>query len=62
MIKKQKKKIVELGYDPAFGARPLRRIIEEHVEDGISDAMLENEHANAMQVTVINDQIVVQAS
>lgn len=59
---KAKEKIVELGYDPAFGARPLRRIIEEHVEDGISDAMLENEHANAMQVTVINDQIVVQAS
>ncbi|EZH64910.1 Clp protease ClpX [Bacillaceae bacterium JMAK1] len=59
---KAKEKIVELGYDPVFGARPLRRIIEEYVEDGISDAMLENEHANSMKVTVIDDEIVVQAS
>jgi len=31
----------EKGYDPAFGARPLRREIEHLVEDPLSDALLE---------------------
>jgi ATP-dependent Clp protease ATP-binding subunit ClpC len=30
----------EKGYDPAFGARPLRRVIEREVEDPLSDALL----------------------
>ena len=30
----------EKGYDPDFGARPLRRIIERLVEDPLSDALL----------------------
>jgi len=30
----------EKGYDPAFGARPLRRIIERLLEDPLSDALL----------------------
>jgi len=30
----------EKGYDPAFGARPLRRVIEREVEDQLSDALL----------------------
>jgi ATP-dependent Clp protease ATP-binding subunit ClpC len=28
------------GYDPEFGARPLRRLIQVAIEDGLSDAML----------------------
>jgi ATP-dependent Clp protease ATP-binding subunit ClpA len=35
-------KIAELGYDPAFGARPLRQAIEEHVRAPLAKAMLEN--------------------
>ena len=31
----------EKGFDPAFGARPLRRVIERMVEDPLSDAILE---------------------
>jgi ATP-dependent Clp protease ATP-binding subunit ClpC len=31
----------EKGYDPAFGARPLRREIEHMVEDPLSEALLE---------------------
>jgi ATP-dependent Clp protease ATP-binding subunit ClpC len=31
----------EKGYDPAFGARPLRRVIEHTVEDPLSEALLE---------------------
>jgi ATP-dependent Clp protease ATP-binding subunit ClpC len=32
--------LAELGYDPDFGARPLRRVIQQKVEDLISDALL----------------------
>ncbi|MCP8970775.1 ATP-dependent Clp protease ATP-binding subunit [Ectobacillus ponti] len=33
--------IAEMGYHPAFGARPLRRVIQEKVEDVIADLLLE---------------------
>ena len=32
--------LCEKGYDPVFGARPLRRVIQDHVEDKLSDAIL----------------------
>ena len=35
--------LVEKGYDPVFGARPLRRVIQDHVEDKLSDAILGGE-------------------
>ncbi len=33
-------KLGELGYDPDMGARPLRRVIQQYVEDPLSDALL----------------------
>ncbi|WP_240376271.1 ATP-dependent Clp protease ATP-binding subunit [Bacillus piscicola] len=51
--------LAEQGYDPAFGARPLRRVIEEKVEDGIADLMLEEENMNKVDVTVKNNDITV---
>ena len=35
--------LVETGFDPQFGARPLRRVIQDHVEDKLSDAILGGE-------------------
>ena len=32
--------LVEQGYDPVFGARPLRRAIQRYIEDKLADAML----------------------
>ncbi|MEE4194023.1 MAG: ATP-dependent Clp protease ATP-binding subunit [Anaerolineae bacterium] len=32
--------LVEQGYDPDFGARPLRRVIQNRIEDNISEALL----------------------
>ena len=32
--------LAEKGYDPKFGARPVRRIIQDNVEDKLSDAVL----------------------
>ena len=31
------------GYDPVFGARPLRRVIQNLVEDQLSEALLRGE-------------------
>ncbi|ASS96960.1 ATP-dependent Clp protease ATP-binding subunit [Peribacillus simplex] len=36
-----KQKLIELGYHPTFGARPLRRVIQEQLEDGITDFIFE---------------------
>jgi ATP-dependent Clp protease ATP-binding subunit ClpC len=33
--------LAEKGYDPVFGARPLRRVIQDEIEDRLSDALLE---------------------
>ena len=32
-----KEKLVDLGYDPKMGARPLRRTIQDNIEDAIAD-------------------------
>ena len=35
--------LAEVGYDPKFGARPLRRSIQEHVDDPLSEGLLAEE-------------------
>ncbi|PTM59846.1 ATP-dependent Clp protease ATP-binding subunit [Desmospora activa] len=56
-----KAKLAELGHHPAFGARPLRRVIEEKVEDGIADLMLEIEDVNTIKVDVEDSEIIVKS-
>ena len=41
-LEKVKEKLVDLGYDPKMGARPLRRTIQDYIEDAITDFYLEN--------------------
>lgn len=36
-----KNQLAEIGYDPRFGARPLRRVIQEQLEDRIADVILD---------------------
>lgn len=55
-----KEKIAELGYHPAFGARPLRRTIQEHVEDQMTEILLEEEQLSGFTVDVEHDEIVVK--
>lgn len=49
---KAKEKLVELGYNPAMGARPLRRVIEEQIEDKIAEYYLAHPKASHMLATV----------
>ncbi|WP_067840870.1 ATP-dependent Clp protease ATP-binding subunit [Amphibacillus sediminis] len=51
--------LAEKGYDPNFGARPLRRVLQETVEDGITDLLLEEEDVKLIKVNLEKNQIVV---
>jgi ATP-dependent Clp protease ATP-binding subunit ClpC len=51
----------EKGYDPAYGARPLRRVIERMVEDPLSEALLEGRFPSGetVQIDCQNEEIVL---
>lgn len=44
--------LAELGYDPEMGARPLRRVIQQKVEDPLSDALLSKEFVDGDMIVV----------
>jgi ATP-dependent Clp protease ATP-binding subunit ClpC len=50
--KEAKDYLIEQGTDEKFGARPLRRAIEHHLEDQISEAMLRGEFEGKNKVIV----------
>jgi ATP-dependent Clp protease ATP-binding subunit ClpC len=45
-------KLGELGFDPDFGARPLKRVIQQKVEDLLSDAMLSGKFDDGEEILV----------
>jgi len=53
--------IGEKGYDPVFGARPLRRVIQNEIEDPLSEALLEErfKEGDKVKVDVQNDELVL---
>lgn len=44
--------IAEAGFDKVYGARPLRRAIQQKIEDPLSELMLENKIAKGSKCTV----------
>jgi ATP-dependent Clp protease ATP-binding subunit ClpC len=52
--------LVEKGYDPAYGARPMRRAVERYLEDPLAEDILRGKfHGNApINVTVEQDKLV----
>lgn len=44
--------LIDKGYNPDFGARPLRRAIEHHVEDPISEEILRGNYADNTKIMV----------
>jgi ATP-dependent Clp protease ATP-binding subunit ClpC len=44
--------LAELGYDTEFGARPLRRVIQQKVEDPLSDRLLAGEFVNGDSIAI----------
>ncbi|WP_039044150.1 ATP-dependent Clp protease ATP-binding subunit [Sporosarcina sp. ZBG7A] len=55
-----KQSLVKLSYDKRFGARPLRRVIQDKIEDPLTDLLLENESVGKVNVDLVEDEIVVQ--
>jgi ATP-dependent Clp protease ATP-binding subunit ClpC len=47
-----KDKLADAGYDPEFGARPLRRVIQQEVEDRLSEMLLANEFQSGDSVFI----------
>jgi ATP-dependent Clp protease ATP-binding subunit ClpC len=54
--------LVEKGYDPMYGARPMRRAVERHLEDPLAEEILRGhlQAAEPIQVTVEGDKLVFQ--
>src|SRR5881296_2929686 len=59
---KAKDFLVEKGYDPVYGARPMRRSVERYLEDPLAEEILKGRlHDNdPIQVTVEGDKLVFQ--
>jgi len=47
-----KEKLVELGYDPVFGAREMRRVIQDKIENVLAEAILSEEIKKGESVTI----------
>lgn len=54
-----KGKLVEEGYDPAMGARPLRRVIQEEIEDKVADFKLDHTEAKNLLADLQDQKIVI---
>jgi len=48
-----KEKLVEMGYDPEYGARPLRRVIRKELEEPLSEAILRGDIKEGEKVIVL---------
>ncbi|MGM9927846.1 MAG: AAA family ATPase [Bacillus sp. (in: firmicutes)] len=52
-----KERLAELGYNPSFGARPLRRAIQEHLEDGIADHIYDEPESKQLKAVLVDNDI-----
>ena len=47
-----KEKLIDLGYEPSMGARPLRRVVQSEIEDQISERILNGEISYSSEILV----------
>ncbi|NPA32256.1 MAG: AAA domain-containing protein, partial [Aquificae bacterium] len=52
LTEEAKKELVRRGYDPAFGARPLKRTIQKYIETPLADKIIRGEIKEGMTVLV----------
>ena len=57
-------KLAELGWDPVFGARPLRGVIREKIRDAIAEKILRGElnRGSNVEIIVRDDEFAIKAS
>ncbi|MBN1260577.1 MAG: ATP-dependent chaperone ClpB [Anaerolineae bacterium] len=47
-----RRRLAELGYDPVYGARPLKRVIQRQIQDPLALAVLEGKFGDSAKVTI----------
>jgi len=55
VTKDLKKKIAEVGYDPKYGARPLKRVLQKYIEDTIAELIINGECEAGNKITLSFD-------
>jgi ATP-dependent Clp protease ATP-binding subunit ClpC len=50
-----RKFLAEKGYDPQYGARPLRRAIQKYLEDPMAEEILRSKHGTNVDVVITHD-------
>ncbi len=53
---KAKDFLIEKGFNPDYGARPLRRAISTYIEDPLAEALLAGEYESGQQITVTRNE------
>ncbi|MEO1835393.1 MAG: ATP-dependent Clp protease ATP-binding subunit [Akkermansiaceae bacterium] len=48
--------LIKEGYDPNFGARPMRRAVERHLEDPLAESLLRGEFKGGSSVSVKHEE------
>lgn len=54
--KPTKEFLAKEGYDPAYGARPIKRAIQRYVEDAVADAILDGKIKEGKSYTISKDR------
>jgi len=64
LTKSAKNWLADAGYDPMYGARPLRRAIEKHVENPLSSRILAGEYkeGDTILVDLVDDELTFNKS
>lgn len=61
---KAKEKLVALGFDPDLGARPLRRVIQKHIEDPLANEVIQGKikYGDTLLVDLDNENKIILTS
>jgi ATP-dependent Clp protease ATP-binding subunit ClpC len=52
LAKQAREFLVDKGFDPAFGARPLKRALQKYIEDPIAEEILRNKFGQGSNIKV----------
>ena len=55
-----KELILKLGYEPSYGARPIRRTITRYIEDAVAEKIITNENISEITVDSNNEEFILQ--
>ena len=57
-----KNRVADLGFDSQYGARPLKRAIQNYIEDPLSEILLREEAVpgDSIVIDLVNDEIVAR--